>query len=105
VLFEDKKQTLSHESFENTVLLKLLEFSFRMKVLKMPYCSIIGIVKHNTQYQCLKLNFLSLIFNGERQMASHESIKNTVPINWNVRTKHTQARLKLDSVKRYCEDL
>jgi len=52
-----------------------------------------------------KAKFLSFTLNGERQMASHESIENIVPLNWNVRTKHTQARLKLDSVKRYYEDL
>ena len=85
-----------------------------MKVLKIPYCSIIGIFKHNTQIRpfnpsievpMFKAKFLSFTLSGERQMASHESIENTVPLKWNVRTKHTQARLKLDSVKRYCEDL
>ena len=52
-----------------------------------------------------KVKFLSFTLSGDRQMASHESIENTVPSKWNVRTKHTQAILKLDSVKRYCEDL
>ena len=78
----------SHLSIENTALLN-------WNVQTQPG-------KHTTQFRALypftrvqmfKAEFLSFIFNGEGQIASHESTENTVLLNWIVHTQHSSTPL------------